>query len=114
MIFIMMMLILCQDLNLRIEHMLEERLGNWFLGDRLTVDVVDVETQMPLVLANRRISRTDIRRIVRRRDFVSTNATHVMERFVSAFNEFRPYFDTLANDVMEIRRVRIFLRRQDS
>ena len=96
-----------------IEDMIEDILSGLFLGDRLGANVVDDEAQKCLVPANKKITRTDIRRMVERRDSLSIEDTHVKARIETVFKEFRPYFDALSRDIASIRNVHVSLKRKE-
>lgn len=93
-----------------IRNILETRLSSLLLGERLTVEIVDSETQQCLVPANRMITSGVIKRIAKRRDYISINDANIMARLETVFREFRPYFKTIATDVARIKVVRIALK----
>lgn len=96
----------------KIEKLLKERMAEVLLGEEMTVDIMDSETQNCLVTANTRITKTHINRIVKHRDHVLINDVNMMERVAAIFREFHPYFDALASDVIGIKKVRVSLMKR--
>lgn len=93
-----------------LDGVMVERLRNPLLGEQLGVDIVDTETQTVVVPANRTITSAYIRRIVRRRDNVTTDDVNVLGKLRTVFDEFRPYCDAVSGVVAKIRRVQISLK----
>ncbi|MGQ9661828.1 MAG: DNA-directed RNA polymerase subunit beta [Kiritimatiellia bacterium] len=79
----------------RLIEELTEALSNILLGEKIPLDVVDAERGEIIIPANRKITKTLLRKLAQRRDHVQIESSPVQLKIEEIINDFRPKFDEI-------------------
>lgn len=79
-----------------LEDQLTTALSNILLGEKIPLDVIDVETGETIVPANRKITKTLLARLARAHDHIQIEQSPVQQKIEEIIAEYRPKFDALA------------------
>jgi DNA-directed RNA polymerase subunit beta len=83
--------------RLEIEEQLTTALSNILLGEKIPLDVLDVETGEIIIPANRKITKMLLARLARVHDHIQIESSPVQQKIEEIIDEFKPKFDDLAN-----------------
>ncbi|NLF21649.1 MAG: DNA-directed RNA polymerase subunit beta, partial [Lentisphaerae bacterium] len=78
-----------------LEEQLTTALSNILLGEKIPLDVIDVETGDTIIPANRKITKTLLARLARAHDHIQIEQSPVQQKIEAIIGEFRPKFDAL-------------------
>jgi DNA-directed RNA polymerase subunit beta len=75
-----------------LEEQLTTALSNILLGEKIPLDVIDVETGEIIIPANRKITKTLLARLARSHDHIQIESSPVQQKISHIIDEFRPKF----------------------
>jgi DNA-directed RNA polymerase subunit beta len=78
-----------------LEEELTTALSNILLGEKIPLDVLDVETGDIIIPANRKITKTLLARLAKAHDHIQIESSPVQQKIEEIINGFRPKFDEL-------------------
>ena len=78
-----------------LEEELTTALSNILLGEKIPLDVLDVETGDIIIPANRKITKTLLSRLAKAHDHIQIESSPVQQKIEEIINGFRPKFDEL-------------------
>jgi len=78
-----------------LEEELTTALSNILLGEKIPLDVLDVETGDIIIPANRKITKTLLSRLAKSHDHIQIENSPVQQKIEEIINGFRPKFDEL-------------------
>jgi len=78
-----------------LEEELTTSLSNILLGEKIPLDVLDVETQEIIIPANRKITKTLLARLAKAHDHIQIENSPVQQKIEEIINGFRPKFADL-------------------
>ena len=78
-----------------LEDQLTTALSNILLGEKIPLDVIDVETGEPIIPANRKITKTLLARLARAHSHIQIEQSPVQQKIEEIIGEYRPKFDAL-------------------
>ena len=78
-----------------LEEQLTTALSNILLGEKIPLDVIDVETGDTIIPANRKITKTLLSRLARAHDHIQIEQSPVQQKIEEIIGEYRPKFDAL-------------------
>ncbi|MDD5706956.1 MAG: DNA-directed RNA polymerase subunit beta [Kiritimatiellae bacterium] len=78
-----------------LEEQLTTSLSNILLGEKIPLDVLDVETGDTIIPANRKITKTLLARLARAHDHIQIESSPVQQKIEEIIDEFRPRFAEL-------------------
>ena len=78
-----------------LEEDLTTALSNILLGEKIPLDVLDVETGDIIIPANRKITKTLLSRLAKAHDHIQIESSPVQQKIEEIINGFRPKFDEL-------------------
>ncbi|MBQ7188740.1 MAG: DNA-directed RNA polymerase subunit beta [Kiritimatiellae bacterium] len=78
-----------------LEGELTEALCNHLLGEKIPLDVIDVQTQEVIIPQNRKITKTLLSKLAAAHDHIQIESSPVQQRIEDIINRFRPRFAEL-------------------
>jgi DNA-directed RNA polymerase subunit beta len=78
-----------------LEDQLTTALSNILLGEKIPLDVIDVETGDTIIPANRKITKTLLARLARAHDHIQIEQSPVQQKIEEIIGEYRPKFEAL-------------------
>lgn len=75
-----------------LEDQLTTALSNILLGEKIPLDVIDVETGEIIIPANRKITKTLLARLARAHDHIQIESSPVQQKILNIIDEYRPKF----------------------
>jgi len=78
-----------------LEEELTTALSNILLGEKIPLDVLDVETGDIIIPANRKITKTLLSRLAKAHDHIQIESSPVQQKIEEIINGFRPKFEEL-------------------
>jgi DNA-directed RNA polymerase subunit beta len=83
--------------RLEIEEQLTTALSNILLGEKIPLDVLDVETGEIIIPANRKITKMLLAKLARAHSHIQIESSPVQQKIEEIIDEFRPKFAELEN-----------------
>ncbi len=77
---------------------LTERLSNILLGEKIPLDVVNVETAEIIIPANRKITKTLLRKLAQESEHIQIDSSPIQQKIQEIIDEFREKFFELEED----------------
>jgi len=78
-----------------LEEQLTTALSNILLGEKIPLDVIDVETGETIIPANRKITKTLLARLARAHNHIQIEQSPVQQKIEEIIGEYRPKFEAL-------------------
>ena len=78
-----------------LEEQLTTALSNILLGEKIPLDVIDVETGETIIPANRKITKTLLARLARAHNHIQIEQSPVQQKIEEIISEYRPKFEAL-------------------
>ena len=86
--------------NAQLESQLVESLSNILLGEKIPLDVVNVETGEKIIPANRKITKTLLTKLAKMRKHVEIDASPIQQKIQVILSDYNRKFDELQHEEM--------------